>query len=133
MNRPFTPDDDGKRFSCDGRVGKLEFPLEDPGSAGHFEGILWYDYPTDGAGWRYVSPADVEPEGTPACVYSSAAGGFVTDFGAPVVLTPVLKADAPLTIPRYGVWKRVGNRLEVIFTTDDYDEAKRACDAPRPI
>lgn len=68
MTEPFTPDDDGQRFSLSqtdepDAQGRLEFPLDDPGDAEPGQGILWLDEPhiVDGEPWHwyYVSPSDV--------------------------------------------------------------------------
>jgi hypothetical protein len=61
VNRPFTKDDDGKYFRATagaffGEVGRLEFPLQDPGSAKEGEGIVWFK-----AGrWDYFRPEHLE-------------------------------------------------------------------------
>jgi hypothetical protein len=61
MNRPFTPDDNEQLFRFEGHLGRLEYPLEDPGSAEPGEGIIWYLRKRNGAGWDYVKPSEVEP------------------------------------------------------------------------
>lgn len=66
MNRPFTEDDNGRRFGYMGNYGVLEFPLKDPGSASPDEGVLWYDRPrSNGWMWEYVKPIDVDPVSSP--------------------------------------------------------------------
>lgn len=66
MNRPFSEDDNGRRFEYLGNYGVLEFPLTDPGSASPDEGVLWYDEPRhNGWTWEYVKPIDVEPASSP--------------------------------------------------------------------
>ena len=61
MNRPFTADDNERTFKLleSGEYGRLEYPLEDPGTAEPGQGILW----VPASGWYYVSPAQVEPAG----------------------------------------------------------------------
>lgn len=68
MKRAFKASDNGKRFRYVGktpdwkrRVGQLEYPLMDPGSALPGEGVLWFGPEGDRDGWDYVAPTDVEP------------------------------------------------------------------------
>lgn len=63
MDRPFEESDDGKLFvdNTNGRVGRLEFPLLDPGQHSNEIAILWYTRttPSTEPHWVYVSPSKV--------------------------------------------------------------------------
>lgn len=77
MDRPFTPDDNDRRFKVvgtdDADWGLLEYPLADPGTLSPEEaarcGALWFTHndrlddrliQSRGPRWLYVAPEDVE-------------------------------------------------------------------------
>jgi hypothetical protein len=61
-------------------------------------------------------------------VHTGRYGGFVTDFGGPLVFKRV-DDGTTLTVPRYGVWQATRQgKVQVVHVCQDLAEAKRLCD-----
>lgn len=70
--------------------------------------------------------------------------GFITDFGKPLVLTATERSKNTqlCEVPRYGVWMAERGKSQVVFTTNDIDEARAKlsgtveefchCPSPKP-
>jgi hypothetical protein len=54
--------------------------------------------------------------------------GYITDFGQPLRLRDAQTGEDQGSIPRYGVWKKEGHKMQVVHTTNDLDDAKRTLD-----